>query len=210
MLTISFALALSVGLAGAPPAPPGATFPLDTAGTSRDFDKPPAGTPADQALWQSAYDLDNALVVEQHTAAKLAYAARTNLERLQDPAARGSVTEARAQELAAALTAKWTADVELMTATWPVSKVRGCRYELLNLEGLMIIGAAAEKDDGQSGEARSDLKRCLGQAAAVQSELRKANEDLAAAIAEAERALGPPRAPPKAAAAAAAEAPPKR
>lgn len=209
MLTTISTLALALGLLASPGAAPAPGYPLNTSGTSRDFDRPPPGTPADQSLWQAAYDADNALIVEQHAAAKLAVQAKTNSERLRNPASRGTLAEARAEELEKPLAAKWAANVELMGSVWPVSKERGCRYELLNVEGVML-GTGSPRKERQLEDARRDLNACLEKATAILRALRRANEELRAANAEAERALGPPPAPPKATAASPAPVPAKR
>ncbi len=190
MLTHLLTLALAVGLAAGPaaPAPPVA---LDTAGTSRDFDKPPPGSAADQALWQSAHDMNNDLLVEQNTASTTMFQAKAIVELLRDPARRGALTPERAEELAKPVVAKWTAEAEIVGAIWPVSKLRVCRNELMNFEGV-LFGADSPAKEVQLADTRRDLSACMGKATTVFSRLRNANEELAAANAEALRALGSP------------------
>ncbi len=192
MTTTTAALALALGLLGDPAAKPAPDFPLDAAGTSRDFDKPPPGSAADQALWKTAYDVDNDLVIAQFTSTRLQATAKTNayLERLRDPAARGALSGDEARALANRLEGAWTANMSVTASIWPVSKVRVCRYELQIFEGVMLAGQSP-RTEAQLDDARRALQACVAKAGTVQAALDKANADLEAAIAAADRAIGP-------------------
>jgi hypothetical protein len=187
-------LALSLALAGEGPtpapsnaapagseAPPAPTAP-------RDPDKPPPGEKADQALWQVAYDVNNDLVVEQHVAARLTQGAKGSgyLERLPELGKSGALPRARADELAERLLQRWTANVEIVQKQWPVSKVRGCGYELLNFETIMGGGRAMA---APRADARKTLEECLDRARLVLRPLRKSNEEFQAVLTEIERTL---------------------
>ncbi len=202
MLTPTLALALSLGLA-APPAAAAPGIALDSAGTSRDFTQPPPGTPADQAIWKTCYDLDNDLVVEQATSLRLqagAKAARL-LERLRDPAQRGGLSAEAAEAIATRLAEKWEANASVMGSQWPVGRIRVCRYERLNFEGVMLSGATPAKER-QLASARADVQDCVAKGTAVLTALRRTNQELEPAIAEADRALRAAAAPSPAAEAA--------
>lgn len=193
MVPTTLAVALTIGLLAAPATAPAPEYPLSGGGTSRDFDKPPPGTPADQALWQSSYDMNNDLVIVQHTTSRLQLQARGNLERLLDPARRGKVSKDDADKLAALLTEKLAASAQLMVSAWPVSKQRVCRYELMNLEGVML-GSASPTKEKQLEDTRRELNGCMAKASSVLAAVRKMNDELIAASTDAEGALGPPSA----------------
>jgi hypothetical protein len=192
MLHTTVAVALTIGLlADSSPARAPESPPPD--GTSRGFETPPPGTPADQALWRSSHDMNNDLVIVQHTTSRLQLQARGALERLLDPAGRGKLSKEGADKLAASLTERLTASGRLMVSTWPVSKQRVCGYELMNLEGVMH-GTDSPAKERQLEDARRDLNGCMEKATSVFAAVRRANDELVAATAEAERALGPPAA----------------
>jgi hypothetical protein len=187
MMVSILLLVLSLALPGEGPAP-AATAAPPLADAPRDWDKPPPGAKADQALWQSAHDVNNELVIEQHVAARLTQGAKGSgyLERLPELGKSGALPQARADELAARLLKKWTANLDLVQRQWPVSKVRVCGYELLNLEGLM---GARPGGEAQLADSRRDLVDCVGRANLVLGPLKKSNEELGAALAEIEREL---------------------
>jgi hypothetical protein len=193
MLHTTVAVALTIGLLADPaPAPAAGSPPPD--GTIGDIGTPPPGTPADQALWRSSRDMNNDLVIVQHTTSRLQLQARGALERLLDPAGRGKLSKDGADKLAASLTERLTASGRVMVSRWPVSKQRVCGYELMNLEGVMH-GTASPAKERQLEDARRELNGCMEKAASVFAAVRKANDELIAATAEAERALGPPPKP---------------
>jgi DNA-binding MarR family transcriptional regulator len=204
MLTTTLALALCVGLLAPPAAAP--NFPLDATGTSRDFDKPPPGSAADQALWQKAHDLNNDLVVEQYTGSRLADRCRQQqyIERLRDPAGRGKLSSDAAEALAKRLSDAWMTSLTLMNSGWPVSKTRVCRYELMNFDAVMLTDASPAKE-AQLADSRRAVQDCVQKASAVHEQARKANAAFQAAADEADRAIGP--LPPAKAAASAGAAP---
>lgn len=201
----------------APPAPSPATSPAASppasapapapaaaqpAAAPRDFDAPPPlASEPDKAFWKVAYELNNDLVLEQHVAARLTHQAKAGRydERLPAAVKAGQLPQARADELTRDLQVRWAKNVEVVQAQWPVSKVRGCRYELLNFEGV-LHDPKAPGAEAQLKDAREQLSACVSRGTAVLRAVRGANEELRAAIAELDRALPP--APPAANAAA--------
>jgi hypothetical protein len=212
MLTTTLALALSLGLLADPGStpPPKPAFPVDAAGTSRDFDKPPPASPADTALWQKCHDLNNDLVVAQYTATHLQARAKDGryIERLRDPAGRGKLSAEAAEALAKKVHDTWLTSANVMMSGWPVSKTRVCRYEQLNFEGVLLSDPSPQREN-QLEDVRRDVKACVGKAETVAELARKSSAELEAAIEEAHRAIGPPP-PPKATAASDAPAAPAK
>lgn len=197
MATNALAVALSLTLAAAKGATPEAAAPAALAapgGTVRGAGDPPPGTQADQDLWRAARDASNELVAEQHLAARLQHEAKAGqwVERLADPARRGALPVDRAEALSKRVQERWLANVAFMQAVWPVSKTRGCQYDLLNFEGVMFAGPSpSPKREAQLDETRRAVQDCLARAKGVLAEARKSTGDFREALAEAERALGP-------------------
>lgn len=188
----AIATALAFAGQGAPPAGSApARTPSDaerSATAPREPDSPPPGDKADQTLWQAAYDMNAELLVGQHVAARLAQGAKGSgyLERLPELAKSGAIPRARADALASRLQEKWQANVDLVQGPWPVSKVRGCAYELLDFETAMPAGPGAA---AQRGDARKALQECMERARLVLGALQKANEEFQSALADVEREL---------------------
>jgi hypothetical protein len=196
------ALTLTLGLLASPAQTGAALEPAPPSSGPRD---PPPGTPADRKLWTAARDVSNALVAEQNVASDLTFQAKRGqyLERLRDPARRGAVPAEEAEALARRLEAKWLSSVILMQSQWPVSKTRGCQYEMINLGAVMYAGAP-EKHEARLREVRAATQDCVARAEKVRAEARGTSQELRETIAEAHRAVGPPAAPAPAAGAASA------
>ncbi len=194
-VTVIVALA-SAGTAAA--APSAAAVPAPS--PARDYDKPPPGSKADQALWQAAYDLDNDILLERAAASRLQHEAKTHevLERLEAQSAKGALPADRANELRKRVSEEWARSMDLLVSQWPVDPTRGCRYDLLNFEGVMFSNEGPQKA-GQLDDTRKALSACVARGTPAVRALRRANEDLRGAIAAAEVAI---------AAAAATAAPP--
>jgi hypothetical protein len=209
----ALAVALSLALAAAMGATPEAaapTAPAAPTGPVRGAGDPPPGTQADQQLWRAARDASNELVAEQHLAARLQHEAKAGLwvERLADPARRGALPADRAEALSKRVQERWLANVAFMQSVWPVSKTRGCQYDLLNFEGVMFAGPSPRRE-AQLDETRRAVQGCLARAKGVLAEARKSTGEFREALAEVERALGPvASAPAPAALPAATPAPP--
>ncbi len=204
MLSTTFALALSFGLA-ASAAAPAAPAPQDNPSfKGRDYDKPPPGTAADQALWKQCTELNKDLLIDQYRSGTLQARAKgfELLERLRDPARRGSLSEGAAEALAKRLQEKWLANFEVMKSQWPVSKMRVCQYQLLNFEGVMFSDPSPNRQR-QLDDARRDVQDCVEKGQRVHASMAKTNDELEAAVDAAERALPPVGATPVAPAAAA-------
>ncbi len=207
MLTTPLAFALSIGLLASPaaraePAP----SPPDPSWKGRDYDKPPPGTAADQALWNECSELNRELLIDQYRSAGLEARAKGKelLERLRDPARRGALAADAAEALAGRLQQSWMASFELMRSQWPVSKMRVCQYQLLNFEGVMFSDPSPAKDV-QLDDARRDVQDCVRKGQRVHAAMAKANDELEASIDEAERVLPPVVAPATAPAGSAAK-----
>jgi hypothetical protein len=226
-LALPLSIALLAGAASAPSAPPAAppagkapetARPADPSAANpagpvseppRDFETaPPGASPADQALWRSAYDVNNDLVVEQYAAARLTHQAKRSGYETRIPALAksGALPQPRADDLLKRLRERWMANLELMQAQWPVSKVRVCRYELLNFEGVLPSDDNPRRK-GQIEEARATLAPCVDKATAVLRAVRAANEGLRSVLAEIDRELAPYPASPAAATAGGPAAP---
>jgi hypothetical protein len=181
-------LALWLSLSGAAPAAATAPAAPPAAEAPRDWDKPPPGSKADQALWQSAHDVNTELVVQQHVAARLTQGAKGSgyQEKLPELARSGALPKARADELQARLLKAWTANLEVVQTQWPVSKVRVCGYELLNLESVMSVES---RNEAQLADTRKAVADCVGRANSVLGPLKRSNEELQAALDEIGREL---------------------
>ncbi len=197
--TIALALALAGGgSAAATGAPPPAASPAPSpapATAPRDPDRPPPGSKADQALWKRAYDLNAQLLVVQHEAARLTQGVKGAgyEEKLAEAGRTGAMPQARSDALSARLRERWAADIEAVQGHWPVSKVRGCGYELLGFESAMAEGAASK---AQQADTRKALEECVQRGESVLRVVEKANAELEAAIAEVGKALAPSAARP--------------
>lgn len=168
----------------------------------RDFDAPPPGASAkDQSLWKSAYDVNERILVERATATRLQTALSTGAyeERIEALGRRGGDHAARADALQKELANAWSENADLLTRRWPVDPTRGCRYPLLNLDGVL---QARERSDRALDAARVDVAVCVDKAQGPLGALARSNERLRALIAVLDREL-PPAAPGAAPAAAA-------
>lgn len=158
----------------------------------RGSDDPPPGSAEDQALWRAAREASNDVTIEQYAAARLQQQARREeyLERLADPARRGGLPQDRADDLARRLTERWVANVTFMQSQWPVSKVRGCQYELLNFEGV-LFSAPSPQRALQLEDARAAVRDCLDRAGKALGAARRSTAELRETVSEVERAIGP-------------------
>ncbi len=195
-MALAVALAMLLGAGG--PAPPAATAaePRGPAtAEARDYDKPPPGSPADRALWQAAHDLSNDILVARATATRLQHQAKTRgyLEALEDPGKRVALPAELADDLTRRLSEEWAESMELLTAQWPVDPIRGCRYDLLNFEGVMFSDESPRKAS-QLDDTRKALSVCVARGTGPLRALQRSNEELRATLVAVERALASARA----------------
>lgn len=186
-MTLS-ALALLPLLLGAEAPPPD---PLAQQ-IGRDFDAPPPGMSAkDQALWRSAYDVNNRILVERAAATRLqaTLAGGRYEDRLEALARGGADGAARSEALQKELASAWTENADLLTRQWPVDPTRACRYPLLNLEGAVLAREPAER---ALDAARGDVAACVEKAQLPLGALARSNERLRALVARLDRELPPP------------------
>jgi hypothetical protein len=73
----------------------------------------------------------------------------------------------------------------ILTSQWPVDPTRGCRYEVLLLEGAM----AEVGKPRQLAAARDDVQACVEKVRGAVETMIASNEELQRAIAEADRAV---------------------
>lgn len=159
--------------------------------------RPPAGPPADVALWQRGQATGEAVVGARAEAGRLQQRARSGqlVERLRAAEASAAPGQASAlRALASRLQDRWTANYELMSRRWPVDPTRVCWYQMLAFGSALEASGAGR---GDLGAPRQELVTCVERADLARRELAEANHELAEAIEEAERALAglEPRAP---------------
>lgn len=165
----------------------------------------PPGAPADQALWRKALDEGNALSIVRADAARLQWKAHNGKyeARLTERAKGKSEAEAaRLKEVARKVQAAWDANHALTTSQWPVDPTRGCQYQALQLESAMHVSDGPAKS-AMMAPAKEDVNRCIEAAEAILGRMRRSNQDLEKALAEADAALSPAAAPAPSAAPAA-------
>lgn len=154
----------------------------------------PRGSRDDVLLWKRALDAQNDLLLQR--AAARALLRRFEVER-PDPrlAAQALAVEpgARRARLVSArqkLGTAWNDVAQIMAKTWPVDPRLSCRVQSSDLEGVLAgrpgTPAVAGLDD-----ARLALRACLGKLLSVLEPLRKGNQALDAAFADACAILGP-------------------
>jgi hypothetical protein len=181
-LVLFSALAL---LAGAPAAPAGAAAPaLETGG-----EEAPPGAPEDRALWGAGLDVSNRVVIERTNATRWQFHIKQHrlAERLAEQAKRDDEGGKRAEALSQKLLPVQLENYTTLTRQWPVDPTRGCRYEVLVLEGAM---AGTEKP-WQMTVAREQLKECVEKGRAALAVMAASNQKLGALVADAERMLPP-------------------
>jgi hypothetical protein len=198
-LTVLVAVASA---AAADPAPPGAAGPAAAAppaegqlsGASHEEQMAvPPGSPQDQALWKAGNDLSERIVIERALSSRLQWAGRNlqHAERLEALAKGGEPPVARQ---AAALLERYRAvqalDWQTATRQWPVDPTRGCRYQVLDLQGVMYA-AETPRRPAQLAMMRDRLKECIEKGRPALQVMADLNADLEAAQKAADALLGP-------------------
>jgi hypothetical protein len=151
----------------------------------------PPGSPADQALWREARDVNRAVPTARHEANRLQLRVRTEelSRRLGDAAKADPSAAPRLEVLRKRLADAQVAALDVYTSRWPVDVTRVCQVPFVDLTSAMNAA-----DPALIAEARDRTARCveLGRTAALRQE--RANAALAEVVAESEKAL-PPLAP---------------
>lgn len=191
---------LAAALAGARPAAP----PQPT----RDYDSPPPGSRADQALWKASYEGDNRIVTDRVHASRLQLRAKAGRyqDRLEVLARQRPDSSDRAQALRERLLAAWNASLETNARRWPVDPTRACRYPRLGFESALYSEEGAPRNAGELAVARQELQECVEKARLVLRALERTNRNLEGVLADLDRELAgipvePPQVGPRAASA---------
>lgn len=195
------AFALSLLLAAAPAALPPAPPPSDAlppVAEEPDFQEPPAGTPADQALWRELRDQTGLATVSLARIAQCAFRIRydrfyESLEAIaaQDvPARAGDARALRGRLEADALAADRAAP------KGPKPNIRTCRYALLFL-GQAMSEPAGSPLAGKLPGTREEAARCLDDMRGLHAAARPRADALEATLHDIDVFLGrAPRADP--------------
>jgi hypothetical protein len=149
---------------------------------------PPMAKPEDRALWTQGNEVTSAIQVERGRASRLQLVL-LNLryaDRLRALAARGGEDVERADPAARRLLAAHGAQLVTLTARWPVDTYRGCGYPALEFGSLAAFDRAAAPDLDLH---RSLLRTCVDAAGKAVATLREANDDLEAAMRQADAVL---------------------
>lgn len=193
--------ALSLLLAAAPAAPSPAPAAPETpppVAEEPDFQAPPAGTPADQALWVELRDETGLATVSLARIAQCAF--RIRYDRVYE-----SLDAVAAQELPAragrarALRARLEADAlaaDRAAPKGPTPNIRTCRYALLFL-GQAMPEPAGSRLAGKLAGTREEAARCLDDMRGLHAAARPRADALEATLHDIDVFLGrAPRADP--------------
>jgi len=152
---------------------------------------PPPGSPADQALWRSALDAGNQIVIERARAGRVQIRLKNGRypERLSAMAKQDAAEAApRAEELRQRLEEAWGRNYTLLTSRWPVDPTRGCGYEALTF--YTALGSRDTPSDRAAlAAARADVEACLGKALPALQTMKASTDRLEAVAAEVDAAL---------------------
>jgi len=183
--SLAFLLALPSG--------PAAATPTAAVGDAPPSDElpPPPGSPEDQALWRAGGKVSEQIILERTLANKLQWQIRQGRyqERLaalakQAPPSDSERVEALNRRFGQALAFNYAT----LTRQWPVDPTRGCRYQVLHLEGV-LADLANPRRATQLLIVREELKDCVDRAlpalkvmADSNLELRRVAEEVASAL----------------------------
>ena len=190
--------ALVAGPARAQEARPQAPARTDeTAGD--DFSRPPPGSPADQALWKEASDVDNAIPMQRGESAKLQWRVKQGQynERIDRLEKQGPPEKAaQAKKAGVKVIEARDCNYEIITRKWPIDPTRVCSYALLDFTSALNAShpQGTPTDKALPGDARTRLRECVDRAQLILRSIEGSNKELAAALASLE-ALLPPAVP---------------
>lgn len=167
--------------------------PQEAYGPDDAFEKPPPGSPMDQALWKAASEVDNAIPMSRGESARLQWRVRQGQfnERLEQLEKSGPPEKAKlARETAVKMLAIRDKNYEIITRKWPIDPTRVCSYQLLEFTSALTSGKGPS-EKAQQDAARTALKACVDKALLVLKSMERSNEELAAALASLDAELPP-------------------
>jgi hypothetical protein len=144
----------------------------------------PPGTRPDLLLWKRGLDAANDLVIQKSVAERQlrAFTAQRLDARLAErEAAAAGAEQQRLRQLRQRLGFAWKDAVDVLKRRWPVDTRLSCRDPFHQLDGAMYGGP----DNRELPEARTALLACLKKLDSVLVPLGRANQALAAAMADA-------------------------
>lgn len=162
-----------------------------------DADKPPPGSPAEQALWRSGLESTRRLHAVRVASTRLQQRLRyTGTEKQLDALARGATpAAAEATALQARLRSAWQHNIQTLTKPWPVDPTRGCMATFVDYE-LQLYNHNPQGREARLGMLGKELGNCLQRLESIRSEMDGANRAFEQAIADAEKLVssaGPKR-----------------
>jgi hypothetical protein len=163
-------------------------------GPDADDEAPPPGTPEDQALWRSTYEVSVRVHRRRLEANELQWELRRTRpdERLAALAAAASRDEAaRLEALRQRYVQAWSQHYLFLVARWPVDPTRVCLYPKLSLESAMRVAEGPERAL-QVAQARVEARQCVETAASAVGRLEASTSELRALLDEISRAAARP------------------
>lgn len=178
----------SAGLASGP------TLAQEPAPQDDVFARPPPGSPADQALWTAARQVDSAIPLSRGEAARLQWRVQQGQfnERLAQLEKQGPLEKAaRARRAGEEVIAARDRNREIMIRRWPVDPTRVCSYPLLDFSSALLAGSSRPADKALQDETRKRLQECVNKAEVILRSIEGSNKELAAALTALEAELPP-------------------
>jgi hypothetical protein len=191
------ATALSLLLAAAPAATPVAPADPPPVAEEPEFQEPPPGAPADQALWRDLRDQTGLATVSLARIAQCAFRIRYDqpYQALDAVAAKDVLRAADARALRARLEAAAVA-ADQAAPKGPRPNIRTCRYAALFL-GQAMPEPAGSTVGARLAERRAEASSCLADMRGLHAAARPAADALEAALHDVDVFLGrAPRANP--------------
>lgn len=160
----------------------------------------PPGSPEDVALWKRGGEVSERIYVEVKQANRVQWLARQNRydERLDALSRKPDAPGAKkAAELLARLRPALAFNTHTYERQWPVDPTRGCRYQVLHLEGV-LESAEHPRKKSQLLVVREELQDCVDKGEKALRVMADANQALRRIYAEADTILPPlpPALPP--------------
>jgi hypothetical protein len=168
---------------------PPASGPRASPAPAGSSDLPP-GSPADQALWKSAIDASNDIVIERTRAGRVQVRLKNGRypERLSALEKRDPGSAERARDLRRRLEAAWGENYGLQTGRWPVDPTRGCGYYALTF-ATALPSPGTPSGEAALAQARTDVRACVDMATPALRAMRESTDRLEAIAAEIDRVL---------------------
>jgi hypothetical protein len=201
-------LAADGALASEAPPRPAPPPPAQAEPEPADGDVPPPGSPSEQKLWKDANEASVRIITSRTQANKMQWRLRQGGwdERLTALSEKPETPDGkRARDVLPRLRTAAKENYFHLTRQWPVDPTRGCRYQVLNLEGVMY-SAEHPRKAAQLRVVHEEVEECLEKAQAALKVMDASNAAFGAASAEAEALVPLSQAPATAPAAAAPQA----